>query len=116
MDVTPAIPSAASRPAPVDGGRHAAPAPAAPSVELHVESLVLAGFRPEDRHRIGAALQGELARLLAERGVPPGLDGGVDAAVLRAAAVDLPRDAHPAAVGARLARSVYGALGGAGGR
>ena len=104
----PAAPSVAAAP-PAPAG--AAPAP---RVELHVESLVLTGFRPEHRHRIGAALQGELARLLEERGVPDRLETGLDAALLRAAAVDLPPDAAPAAIGARLARSVYGALGGRG--
>ncbi len=104
MDVT-AAPAARPPAAPA-----AAPAPAV--VELHVGELVLTGFRPEDRHRIGAALQGELERLLADGGVPPGLADGAEAATLRAAPADLPRDAHPALVGARLARSVYRALGG----
>ena len=82
----------------------------APEVEVRIDSLVLTGFRPEDRHRIGSALQAELARLLVEHGVPPGLEGGLDTGVLRASALDLPFDAHPSAVGARLARSLYGAL------
>lgn len=109
MDVTAAAP--AGPPPAAAAAAPGAPAPPA-AVELHVGELVLAGFRPEDRHRIGAALQGELARLLADEGVPPGLAGGVEAATLRASPADLPRDAHPALVGARLARSVYRALGG----
>lgn len=117
MDVTPRPVPAISTPRVPAGAERAAPSPsprtAAASVDLHVDSLVLTGFRPEDRHRIGAALQTELARLLGERGVPPGLAGGLDAAVLRAAAVDVPRDTPPAVIGARLARSIFGALGGA---
>ena len=36
------------------------------SVLLSIDELVLHGFSPGDRHRIGAAVRGELARLLAE--------------------------------------------------
>ena len=86
------------------------------AVELHVGSLVLEGFRPQDRHRIGAALQRELGRLLAEHGVPAGLGAGGAVPALRAPAADLPANASPSLVGARLARSVYGALRGGGGR
>ncbi|MBE9472852.1 MAG: hypothetical protein IMY75_12175, partial [Chloroflexi bacterium] len=52
---------------------------------LHIEKLILHGFAPGDRPRIGAALTAELARILAEQGVPqslaqsgdiPRLDGG----------------------------------------
>lgn len=56
-----------------------------PAVEVHVEELVLHGFAPGDRAGIAAAVERELARLLARDGVPeawrrPGererLDGG----------------------------------------
>ncbi|HSU13654.1 hypothetical protein [Longimicrobium sp.] len=86
------------------------------AVELHVGSLVLEGFRPGDRHRIGAALERELGRLMAEHGVPAGLAAGGDVPALRAPAAALPADASPSVLGARLARSVYGALGGGEGR
>lgn len=86
------------------------------AVELHVGSLVLEGVRPQDRHRVGAALRRELGRLLAERGVPAGLHAGGSVPALRAPAAELPANASPALVGARLARSVYGALGGGEGR
>ena len=39
---------------------------AQPSIELHIEELVLHGFAPGDRHRIAEALQGELMHLLAD--------------------------------------------------
>lgn len=39
------------------------------NVELHIEQLVLHGFAPSDRYRIGAAIQQELARLLAQQGI-----------------------------------------------
>ena len=99
MDVTgaaarPASPPAAS-PAVRDAAGSRTTAPAA--VDLHIDSLILTGFRPEDRHAVGAALQRELARLLSIDGIPSGIEGGLDASVLRASGVDLPRDVHPAA-------------------
>jgi hypothetical protein len=84
------------------------------AVELHVGQLVLEGFRPGDRHRIGAAMERELARLMSEHGVPAALGAGGEVPVLRAPAAALPADASPSILGARLARSVYGALGGGG--
>lgn len=56
-----------------------------PSIEVHIEELVLHGFAPGDRHGIGEVVEQELTRLLAERGVSPefakqntveNLDGG----------------------------------------
>jgi hypothetical protein len=113
MDVTgvAARPAAAPAASSAVGARPTAPA----TVDLHIDSLVLTGFRPEERHAVGSALQRELTRLLTIDGVPSGIGNGLDASVLRASAVDLPRDAHPATAGARLARAVYQALARAGG-
>ena len=36
-------------------------------VVVHIDRLVLKGFRPEDRHAIAAGLQQELGRVFAER-------------------------------------------------
>ena len=41
------------------------------NIELHIEELVLNGFGPVDRYRIGVAVEVELARLFAEQSVPP---------------------------------------------
>ena len=46
------------------------------NIELHIEELVLHGFEPGDRHRIGEAIERELARLFAEQGTPPSLAQG----------------------------------------
>ena len=42
-------------------------------IELHIEELVLHGFAPADRYRIGDTVQRELTRLLAEQGMPASL-------------------------------------------
>ena len=43
------------------------------NVELHIEELVLRGFAPGDRYRIGEAVERELAHLFSEQGTPPSL-------------------------------------------
>ena len=44
---------------------------AVPTVSLHIETLVLDGFAPGDRYRIGAAMQRELERLVSMHGLAP---------------------------------------------
>jgi hypothetical protein len=44
------------------------------ALELHIEELVLTGFSSADRFHIADAVERELARVLAEKGIP-GLDG-----------------------------------------
>lgn len=39
-------------------------------IELEIEGLVLHGIRSGDRHRIREAVESELTRLLAEKGLP----------------------------------------------
>ena len=39
------------------------------SLEVHIEELVLHGFAPQDRYRIGDAVERELARLLESQGL-----------------------------------------------
>ncbi len=39
-------------------------------IVIEIDELVLHGFPPGDRYRIGEAVQAELARILGERGLP----------------------------------------------
>jgi len=80
------------------------------NVELHIEQLVLHGFAPSDRHRIGAAIQQELARLLAEQGIPPGLAQGKTIGQLDGGAFKMRADTPPRVVGAHIAQAIYGEL------
>ncbi|HJQ29573.1 MAG TPA: hypothetical protein VJ827_09535 [Rubrobacter sp.] len=77
------------------------------NVELHIEELVLHGFPPEYRHRIGGAVENELSRLLTEQGVPPSLRDGGDILRLDAGAFQMKPGLGADAVGARVARSLY---------
>lgn len=80
----------------------------AANVELHIEELLLQGFPPAARHRIGVALARELTRLLTEEGVPASLAAGGDSPRLNAEPFQFAHDAQPDAVGVQIARAVYG--------
>ncbi len=80
------------------------------NVELRIEELVLHGFPPGDSRRIGDAVQHELSRLFAERGVPPSVARGGDTPHLEAGAFEMEQDLRADAVGARVARSLYEGL------
>ena len=45
-------------------------------IEIHIDELVLYGFAPADRWRIGQAIEHALTRLFAEQGLPPALSMG----------------------------------------
>ncbi len=80
-----------------------------PAIELHIDELVLHGFNPADRRRIGEAVERELARLLGEEGIPGG-SGDVQISRLDGGSITLAPGARPEAVGAEIARSVHGSL------
>ena len=80
------------------------------NIELHIEQLMLHGFAPSDRHRIGAAIQQELARLLAEQGIPPGLAQGKTIGQLDGGAFEMKAGTSPRVIGAHIAQAIYGGL------
>jgi hypothetical protein len=82
------------------------------NVELHIEELVLHGFPPVARHRIGDAATRELARLFAERGVPSSLGEGGEIASLSGGSFEARPELGAEAVGVQVARAVYGGLSG----
>jgi hypothetical protein len=80
------------------------------NVELHIEELVLHGFAPGDRYRIGEAVERELQRLFAEQGAPPSLAQGGDRDYLDGGTFESPRAARAGEIGARVAQNLYGGL------
>jgi hypothetical protein len=80
------------------------------TIRLHIDELVLYGFPPVDRYRIAESVQAELARLLAEQGVPASLEQGGSIARLDGGAFDLTPDARPDRIGAQVAQGIYGGL------
>ncbi len=82
-----------------------------PDVRVHVEHLVLEGIDPSDRYAVAEALQAELGRALAERGVAGWLSDGGGAARLDGGELILPRHAAASAVGSGAGARIAHALG-----
>jgi len=81
------------------------------NIELHIEELVLHGFSPGDRYRIGEAVEQELTRLLADRGVPQSLAEGGEIASVDGGAFEVAPGARAEVVGVEVAKAVHGGLG-----
>lgn len=81
------------------------------NIKLHIEELVLHGFERIDRFRIGAAIEGELIRLLNEQGVPSLFSHNGEFARMDHGTFNLAPNAKAEAIGSQVARQVYGGLG-----
>jgi len=79
-------------------------------IEVRIEELVLHGFSPADRLRIGSAVEHELARLFVEQGLPASFAGAERGAVDAGSFKSGPL-ATPSSAGRQVARAVYGCLG-----
>ena len=80
------------------------------NIELHIEELVLNGFGPVDRYRIGVAVEVELARLFAEQSVPPSLAQGGDIPRLDGGRFEVGPGSGAEEIGTHVARALYGGL------
>lgn len=83
-------------------------------VRIHIEELVIDGLGAFDPERVGAAVQRELARLVARRGLrsEPTRQARLDAGSIDAPASTLNGAGAAADLGRRVAQATYGALGG----
>ncbi len=75
-------------------------------IVVHIDRLVLDGYRYEDRHIIAAGLQQELVRLLAEPGMAGRLTDLGDAARLRSGNISIGHAARPAQIGVAAAGGI----------
>ena len=80
------------------------------NLELEIEELVLEGFPAAQKDRIARAVHVELERLFAENGVPPSLEAGGNVATIDGGSFEAAPNASPEAVGAQVARSLYGGM------
>jgi len=80
-------------------------------VIVNIESLVLNGFRFEDRHAIAQGLQEQLSLLFAEPGMAERLAGLGEVPRLRTKAIALPGGANPRQVGTDTANGIGKGLG-----
>ncbi len=80
------------------------------SVAVHIEELVLHGFSSEDRRRIGAAVEQELARLMNEKGIPGSLKKNLAVEQVSGGAFNAKGQLKPQATGMLIAKTVYESL------
>jgi hypothetical protein len=80
------------------------------NIELHIEELVLHGFAPGDRYRIGAAMERELARLFAEKNTLASLTQEQEVARLDGGTFEVEPGSVAEAIGTQLAQAVHGGL------
>lgn len=76
------------------------------SGRVHIEELVLHGFPAASGQSIGEATQQELRQVLTVRGLPPQMTG--DTTHVDGGSFQLPPSTKPKAIGALLAKAVYG--------
>jgi hypothetical protein len=80
-------------------------------VIVHIDRLVLTGFRREDRDAVGAGLQQELARAFAERAALARLAAVGNVARLQVDGVQIGPGAPHQRVGADIARGIAKGIG-----
>ena len=81
------------------------------SIDLRIESVVLRGFKSQDRGPISESLSRELTRLFVERGVPPSLSGEYHVEALDCGGFEAAAHAAGSDTGARVANAIYEGLG-----
>jgi hypothetical protein len=80
------------------------------TVELHIDELILHGFPARDRHRIAAALERELSRLIAQDDLAHLQANSIQLDHLDAGSFRLDPAAQPSHIGRTVAQRVYGQL------
>ncbi len=80
-------------------------------IALHIEQITMEGLQLHDRHQFGDAVQTELARLLAEHGMPSNLNGPVELGRVAAGSIPTTAAPRPATIGRQLAEAVYRGIG-----
>lgn len=82
-------------------------------IAVHIERLVLDGLAvtPAQGAQVRAAVERELARMLAAGGVADGLRGGGAVPQVPAPSFTLSPNARPDAIGRHVARSVHASIG-----
>lgn len=81
------------------------------SIDIQIAVLVLHGFSPGDQFRISAAMERELGRLVAERGVPGRLTDDRCVESLDGGTFDIAPGANAERIGAQAAHAIYGRFG-----
>ncbi len=77
-------------------------------VELHIDELILEGVPGYQREQIAAAIQQALSVLVAEHGLPPAWQQGINLAALTQ---QIHPGSRPEAIGQQVARAILGGMG-----
>lgn len=80
------------------------------NLEIYIEELVLHGFDPRDKKEIGEAVERELTKLFHEQGAPGAFQAERNVERIDGGSFSVPPGSASEAVGAGVARSVYGGL------
>lgn len=80
------------------------------NIELHIEKLVLDGFPAVDQHRIAAAVEKELSRLLGTGEIPEGLKRNDLMEKVDGGTLEIGPGNSAESTGIGIARSIYGGL------
>lgn len=75
-------------------------------IVVHIDRLVLTGFRPEDRHAIAMGLEQELGRVFADREAVSLLSAMGDVPRLQVGGVPIEQGARPQRVGESVAQGI----------
>lgn len=78
------------------------------NIELQIEELILHDLPYDQRHRVAAAVEEALTRLLAEHGVPSGFQEGMPSIDVGTVVVSPNLTAE--SIGVQVAGSIYGQL------
>ncbi len=76
-------------------------------IELHIQELLLQGFARGDRFCIVESMKNELARLLAENGLPGSFSEGFDLPSLDGGSFTVGAGERPESVGAAIGQAIY---------
>lgn len=77
------------------------------NIELYIEKLVLHGFSPSDRYRIGRSVEFELARLFTDQGISHSMSKGGEFTHLDSSTFNIAPSSKAEAIGSQVAQSVY---------
>jgi hypothetical protein len=83
------------------------------NIDLYIERLVLDGISlsPGDRPLLQAAVEAELTRLLASRGLSDALQSGVALYKVKTSGIQRENNENPARLGEQIAGAVYEGIG-----
>lgn len=79
-----------------------------PTIDVHIEELVLTGFPRGSTRAIGEAVQRHLTQLFTEHGVPAPMQHSIETPRVDAGSFTVGVNTRPGVVGAQIANAVYG--------